>query len=247
MSLAVTASVVAIAGTVTNMVGAGKAGKDQQAAYEQQAAISAAEAAHRKQVAYYNADIFKQHAARIRGEQVKRINDYLAVASERLQDNQDQILQRGVEEENKVRRSTAEMIGQQRAAAGAGNIRIDVGTPAQLQIDSARLGEVDALRVRRNHRLEGEKIVQQMDDLQRDTENTISDLNYEADSYDERAALTILEGDAELAAGLNRSDAYHSAGGAARSAGIWNAASAGLAGAGQVVSTVDPKWFSKDK
>lgn len=245
MSLAVTATVVTAGKTVIDVIGANKAGKAQKEAYREQAAISAAEAEHRKQVAYHNAGVFRDHAARIREVQIGRINEYLALSAERLAQQQEQVLQRGVEEENKVRRSTADLISTQRATAGARGVRIDTGTPAMLQIDTARLGEVDALRVRRNHRLEGEKIAQQLSDLERDARYAISDLEYEADSYDERAALTILEGDAELAAGLNRSAAYQQAGSAARRASIWDAAGAALGGTGQTLSLVDPKWLQR--
>lgn len=57
---------------------------------------------------------------------------------------------KGTEEENKLRRNTAEIISNQRAAAAASGVDVDSGSVLQLQEDSALLGEVDALRLRQN-------------------------------------------------------------------------------------------------
>lgn len=57
---------------------------------------------------------------------------------------------KGVEEENKRRRMTAELIGSQRASAGAFGVDVDSGSVLQLQEDTSLLGEVDALRIRSN-------------------------------------------------------------------------------------------------
>lgn len=60
------------------------------------------------------------------------------------------IRNKGVEEENIQRRSTAEFLARQRAMLGASGIDIQSGSAADLQQDTEVLGEVDALRVRRN-------------------------------------------------------------------------------------------------
>ena len=56
----------------------------------------------------------------------------------------------GVEEENRQRRITAELLGRQRAQLGARNVSLDTGSALQLQEDTVQLGEADALRVRSN-------------------------------------------------------------------------------------------------
>lgn len=61
-----------------------------------------------------------------------------------------QVQNQGIEAENAKRRETAQLIGRQRAAAGASGINVDSGSVAQLQDDTAILGEVDALRIRSN-------------------------------------------------------------------------------------------------
>lgn len=208
----------------------------------------------------------------------------------------------GSEEENKVRRVAAESISATRAFYGARNIVIDSGTPAALQIDAARMGEVDSLRVRRNYRIRAEALLERAADVKRDalwqigdinrvaaytvsdirreagqnledlmtttgqqtadmtrdwqyntadmartTTQTIDDLGrtlgydlsdteFEATKLDQQAALVILQGDAELAAGQNRADAYKTAGS--------NAMTQGLLGAvGAIVPQIDPKWL----
>lgn len=210
----------------------------------------------------------------------------------------------GSEEENKIRRVAAESISATRAFYGARNIVIDSGTPAALQIDAARMGEVDSLRVRRNYRIRAEALLeraadvkrdalwqigdinrvaaytvsdirreagqnledlmtttgQQLSDMTRDWSYNISDMNrttgqtiddlgrtlgydlsdteFEATKLDQQAALVILQGDAELAAGQNRADAYKTAGS--------NAMTQGLLGAvGAVIPQIDPKWLQR--
>jgi len=56
----------------------------------------------------------------------------------------------GVEEENKRRRATAEMLSSQRAQLGASGVSLASGSALQLQQDTELLGEVDALRIRSN-------------------------------------------------------------------------------------------------
>jgi hypothetical protein len=232
----------------------------------------------------------------------------------------------GSEDENQIRRLAAETISSTRAFYGARNIVIDSGTPAALQVDAARMGEVDALRVRRNYRIKAEALLENAADIKRDalwqigdinrvaaysitdirketgrnlediftysarergdiltaagrdkadliqsstqtsqdltrnwgynTSDTkrvteqqladigrnlgydLSDTEYEATKLDQQAALVILQGDADMAAGLNRADAYKTAGDNAMTQGILNAA-------GSVISQVDPKWLQR--
>jgi len=58
---------------------------------------------------------------------------------------------KGVEEENRQRRITAELLGRQRAQLGASGTEVDSGSALQLQQDTIELGEADALRVRSNY------------------------------------------------------------------------------------------------
>lgn len=200
----------------------------------------------------------------------------------------------GSEEENKIRRIAAETISSTRAFYGARNIVIDSGTPAALQIDAARMGEVDALRMRRNYRLKAQAILEQASDVKRDALWEIGDINrvaayqltdlretagnqlidltrdmsyttsdinrtgnqqlsdinrnlgydlsdneFEATKLDQQAALTLLQGDAALSAGINRSEAYKDAG--------TNAFTQGVLGAvGAVIPQINPKWLTSN-
>ena len=56
----------------------------------------------------------------------------------------------GVEEENKARRATAELLSRQRAQLGAAGVRLGSGSALALQEETITLGEVDALRIRSN-------------------------------------------------------------------------------------------------
>ena len=324
-----------------------EAGRQAKDAYSASAAIAQADAAHRKQVADYNAGILREQAIRLRNEQtsrisevgninlgrlgedldmnvgrikqvtginlarvnestdtnIKRISESAMISSARIQQVADenvrrlekqatQTIERGGEDENAVRRIGAETISSQRAFYGARNVVIDTGTPAAMQVDTARMAEVDALRIRRNYRLQAESILQQADDIKRDASwqvgdinrvaayqisdlqqqrsQTISDLTremswqvgdmqrttgqqiqditrnmgydlsdveFEAKKLDQQAALTILQGDAEMAAGLNRTNAYKQAGSDAMTQSI-------LSAAGTVIGGVNPKWFN---
>lgn len=56
----------------------------------------------------------------------------------------------GVEQENLIRRQTAEQIARQRTQLAASGVDINTGSAALLQEDARTLGEADALRVRSN-------------------------------------------------------------------------------------------------
>jgi hypothetical protein len=66
----------------------------------------------------------------------------------------------GVEAENIHREKVAQLISQQRAAAGASNVDLDSGTPLRLVTDTESMGNADALRIRGNY----EDKAQAMDD-----------------------------------------------------------------------------------
>jgi hypothetical protein len=68
-----------------------------------------------------------------------------------LENQATSIRNKGAEEENIKRRETAEFASKQRAMLGASGIDIDTGSAGDLQEDTQLLGEVDALRIRRNY------------------------------------------------------------------------------------------------
>lgn len=59
-------------------------------------------------------------------------------------------LERGADEEQRVRMRTQMMLGQQRAAMAANGVDITFGSPLDTMIDTATLGELDALTTRQN-------------------------------------------------------------------------------------------------
>ncbi len=59
-------------------------------------------------------------------------------------------LDRGKLEEQKKRQETAQITGQQRAAMAANGVDLTFGSPLDLLVDTATLGEIDALTIRRN-------------------------------------------------------------------------------------------------
>ena len=71
------------------------------------------------------------------------------------------IRNKGTEEENIKRRETAEFLSKQRAMLGASGIDIGSGSAADLQQDTELLGEVDALRIRRNFTDQAETVERQ--------------------------------------------------------------------------------------
>jgi hypothetical protein len=56
----------------------------------------------------------------------------------------------GQQQENAKREQTAQMIGRERAVAGASNVDSNTGSPLKIQSDTAKLGELDALTIRNN-------------------------------------------------------------------------------------------------
>lgn len=62
-------------------------------------------------------------------------------------------IRRGRVQESQLRQRTKKLIGAQRAALAAQGIDIETGTAAELQTETAALGGLDALTIRRNARL----------------------------------------------------------------------------------------------
>ena len=77
--------------------------------------------------------------------QVARNNQIIA------QRNAADALKRGDVEEDKVRQRTASIMGQQRARLAGQGSALDEGSPLDIQMDTAGLGELDARTVRSNY------------------------------------------------------------------------------------------------
>ena len=142
-----------------------------------------------------------------------------------LRDQALRLIRKGNQQENEVRRKGSEMISSQRASFGAGNIAVDSGSAARIQVDTARMSEVDSLRVRETH-LEG------------------------AQSLDKQAYITLLESEAEADALETRADAFIKSGVNTKNALLDAASDAGDAGLLGALSTgvnaIDPSWFEAD-
>lgn len=80
--------------------------------------------------------------------QVARNNQIIA------QRNAADALKRGVIEEDKVRQRTSSIMGQQRALLAGQGSALDEGSPLDIQMDTAGMGELDALTVRSNFQRE---------------------------------------------------------------------------------------------
>lgn len=70
-------------------------------------------------------------------------------------------LERGKLEEQKQREKTAQIIGQQRAGMAANGLDLSFGSPLDTLVDTATLGELDALTIRANTYREERDIRQQ--------------------------------------------------------------------------------------
>lgn len=95
-------------------------------------------------------------------QQARRQAEYqerVAEVNARNQENEaTKIRNQGVEEENRQRRMTAELLGRQRAQLGASGVVMDSGSALQLQDDTVSLGEEDALRIRGNYADQAESL-----------------------------------------------------------------------------------------
>ncbi len=70
-------------------------------------------------------------------------------------------LERGAVEEQKQRQKTAQVIGAQTAGMAANGVDISFGSPLDLLVDTATMGELDALTIRANTAREERDIRQQ--------------------------------------------------------------------------------------
>lgn len=70
-------------------------------------------------------------------------------------------LERGADEERKQRTQTSQLMGQQRANMAANGVDLSFGSPLDLMVDTAKMGELDALTIRRNTAREERDIRQQ--------------------------------------------------------------------------------------
>ncbi len=93
-------------------------------------------------------------------EQAKVARNTAAYNSQVQKNEGQNIKNAGIEEENKQRRMTAELLSQQRAQLGAGGVVVDSGSALQLQEDTTQLGETDALRIRSNYNDQGNAAIQ---------------------------------------------------------------------------------------
>ena len=59
-------------------------------------------------------------------------------------------LERGADEEQRQRLKTQQILGQQRAAMAANGVDIGWGSPLDTMVDTATMGELDALTIRQN-------------------------------------------------------------------------------------------------
>ena len=59
-------------------------------------------------------------------------------------------LERGQLEEQKKRAETSQLMGQQRANMAANGVDLSFGSPLDLMVDTAKMGELDALTIRTN-------------------------------------------------------------------------------------------------
>lgn len=91
--------------------------------------------------------VYNAQAQREQGKYEKGVAEYNARMGEI---EATQVRNKGVEEENIIRREAAELQSKQRAQLGAANVGLEFGSAGQLQEDTITLGEADALRIRAN-------------------------------------------------------------------------------------------------
>ncbi|MBX5020427.1 virion core protein, T7 gp14 family [Rhizobium lentis] len=84
----------------------------------------------------------------------KQANDYNAQVAEmnaKIADRQAKdAIDRGKQEEQQKRFQTAQLQGRQRAAMAANGVDLSFGSPLDTIVDTAKMGEVDALNIRTN-------------------------------------------------------------------------------------------------
>tara|TARA_R110000803_G_scaffold4054_6_gene13888 strand:- start:2601 stop:3185 length:585 start_codon:yes stop_codon:yes gene_type:complete len=67
----------------------------------------------------------------------------------------------GVRTENAQRRATAELASKQKASLGAKGIQVDSGSAQAIQSDTIELGNLDAMQIRENARIEADSVNRQ--------------------------------------------------------------------------------------
>lgn len=100
-------------------------------------------------------------AARAAESQAQQYEFNAGIADLQAQD----AAQRGLEEEQRFRTQVRGLIGTQRAGFAGQNVVVGDGSAADVQADSARLGELDAQQVRANAQREAWGFQVQADDL----------------------------------------------------------------------------------
>lgn len=105
--------------------------------------------------------IFQGAQANKQAKAQAKLQEGIAKVNARNQENEAiKTRNKGVEEENRQRALTAQLLGKQRAQLGANGVLTDLGSALQLQEDTVQLGESDALRVRGNFADQAESIDQ---------------------------------------------------------------------------------------
>jgi hypothetical protein len=168
------------------------------------------------------------YQAKQKGKQQEAVSKFNA---RQLENQAIKTRNKGVDEENRQRQKTAELLSRQRARFGASNVALDSGSPLAIQEDTETIGEIDALRIRSNF----------LD---------------EAQVIDDKADITEAQGKAAAKAG-NRAFNMSLLSGigqgiaGAAGAGLFSSGSAaGAAGAPAISPTagtgVSSKWFNFD-
>lgn len=111
------------------------------------------------------------------------------------------IARKGVAEENDLRGEVSQLISSQKVGYAAGNVMVNRGTPAAMQISTARQGEVDALRIRDNYK------------------SLLQANEFEAQQSLDQASLLRLEGEQSKKAAYNTASIIDTEGGFAKKAG----------------------------
>ena len=81
----------------------------------------------------------------------------------RAENEATQTRNRGVEDENKQRQKTAQLLSKQRAQLGASGVSLASGSPLQMQEDTELLGEIDARRIKSNYEMQAQSLDDESD------------------------------------------------------------------------------------
>lgn len=111
---------------------------------------------------------------------INRIGEVTGEVVRRLGRRATETAVRGFEEENDYRQELAFRVSQQRSFYAAGNVVINTGTPASLQLDMMQQGEVRAQRIRRDYHIQVTELKDQASDRVRDALYQIEDIYTEA-------------------------------------------------------------------